>query len=69
MFFKMTACGDPGQVTNAVRTGPSSFTVGSTATYSCNQDFQLVGNGQITCQTNGAWTARPACTRPTDSKY
>ena len=59
----MTVCGDPGQVTNAVRNGPSSFTVGSTATYSCSPGFQTIGNAEITCLSSRQWSPRPICSQ------
>jgi CUB/sushi domain-containing protein len=37
-------------------------TPGSTATYSCNSGYQLVGDAVRTCQNNGQWTGRePTC--------
>ena len=39
-------------------------TVGSTATYSCQSGYQLVGESTRTCQSNGQWSGvAPICTR------
>ena len=61
IFLTLTGCGTPETVANAQITGPSSLTVGSTATYTCNPGYRLVGNEQIVCQNNGQWTTRPTC--------
>ena len=38
--------------------------VGSTATYSCNQGFALIGGATRTCQSNGEWSGEePFCGR------
>eukprot|EP00731_Ephydatia_muelleri_P023697 Em0015g1280a len=37
-------------------------TIGSTATFSCNQGYTLVGSNRSTCQNNGKWdTPPPTC--------
>ena len=41
----------------------SSTSVGSVATYICNQGFELIGSSRRTCQSNGQWSGRePVCT-------
>ena len=43
---------------------PSSgeyYDVGSTATYSCNDNYQLQGNSTSTCEYSGKWTPPPEC--------
>ena len=46
--FSAALCSDPPMIANGMRefTGNS---VGDTATYSCNPDFDLVGNPTTTC--------------------
>lgn len=42
----------------------SGTTLGSTAFYTCNRGYVLVGNGRRTCQANGQWSGRePTCKR------
>ena len=44
------------------RVNINSFTIGSTATYSCFPGFTLVGQDTRTCQANGVWTgSAPFC--------
>ena len=31
----------------------------STATYSCNNGYNLIGNDTMTCQSNGYWSGQP----------
>ena len=54
------ALSDPanGQVTN------NETTFGETATYSCEPDFNLVGDSTRTCQATGEWSgSEPTCER------
>ena len=40
----------------------TGFTPGSTATYSCNDGYNLVGTSVRTCQANGEWSgSAPIC--------
>ena len=59
-------CGDPGQVTNARRSVPTTFSPGGSVTYTCNAGFIILGTTATTtstifCQTNNQWTTRPTC--------
>ena len=58
-YAETIGCGDPGPVSNAVRTG-SSFSYGDFVIYTCNHGYS--GGGAMVCQTNGQWTQRPTCT-------
>ena len=38
--------------------------VGTVATYTCNDDFELIGDDMRTCQEDGKWSgADPVCKR------
>lgn len=42
----------------------SGVTVDSTAVYSCNKGFELVGDNPRICQSNGIWSgSEPVCVR------
>ena len=42
----------------------SATTPGSSATYTCNTGYQLVGTSSRTCQSDGTWSdSDPTCTR------
>ena len=42
----------------------SATTPGSSATYTCNTGYQLVGTSPRTCQSDGTWSGSdPTCTR------
>ena len=52
-----------GQATLAGRTS------GSTATYTCNNGYQLMGRQTRTCQNTGMWSGMaPTCTRKKNSR-
>ena len=61
-MFVAVNCGDPGAVDGATRTG-NDFNEGRTVSYTCAFCYQ--GGGNIVCQSNGQWTARPRC----DSRF
>ncbi|XP_035660155.1 CUB and sushi domain-containing protein 2-like [Branchiostoma floridae] len=55
-------CWDPGVSTNGYRDNNSNFTSGQTVRYSCMAGYQVWGNANITCRTNGTWSdATPTC--------
>ena len=37
----------------------TGYSVGDTASYTCNDDFELNGVGVLTCQANGTWDNPP----------
>ncbi|MBK7153831.1 MAG: hypothetical protein IPH72_18950 [Sandaracinaceae bacterium] len=56
-------CGAPPAANaNGTRVVPGATTVGASTSYSCNTGY--TGGGNVTCQTNGTWSATtaPACT-------
>ena len=56
-------CG-PLSITNGQVVTPSGTTFMSTATYSCDNGYELNGTSTITCSSNGMWTpAAPICDR------
>ena len=59
----MVECGDLANPRNG-RVDLSGTTFGSTATYSCNQDYMLDGPRTRNCQADGSWSGRePTCER------
>ncbi|XP_019622018.1 PREDICTED: CUB and sushi domain-containing protein 3-like [Branchiostoma belcheri] len=55
-------CWDPGVPANGNRDNNSNFTSGQTVRYTCITGYQLSGNANITCQSNGTWSdATPTC--------
>ena len=53
-------CGDPPSIEN----GDVSFNTtynGSTAVYTCNSPYELLGIGLRTCQIDGNWEYTPTC--------
>lgn len=56
-------CGDPGTPVNGM-TVVTSDAVGSTATHSCNDGFNINGVSDRTCLSNGSWSdSLPSCVR------
>ena len=35
--------------------------IGDIATYSCDDGYKPIGNGNATCQQSGHWSVSPAC--------
>ncbi len=46
---------------NGVVTTPSGTTFGEVATYTCNPEYELIGDGQRTCGLGGWSGAIPEC--------
>ena len=56
-------CGNAPDILNGEVTF-NGTTVGSTATYSCNTGFEIVGKSSRSCQTSGTWSGTtPTCGR------
>ena len=46
-------------------TTPGDITLGTVATYHCNEGLMLLGNATRTCQSNGVWSGEePMCISP-----
>nr|XP_033774529.1 complement receptor type 1-like [Geotrypetes seraphini] len=60
-FCQRKSCGSPGELLNGqVDLEDASF--GSTARFSCNEGYRLVGRAERKCQHNGLWSNMvPAC--------
>ena len=60
-LFRILDCGSPSVVTN----GQYAFTTttyGSTATYTCNANYGIVGSSTILCLAAGSWDSNtPSC--------
>ena len=59
------SCGDPGQITDATRSG-TSFEYCDTVSYSCAVGYTrasgLNGDIKLTCGSDGKWTGNDTCT-------
>ena len=56
-------CGDPGMLPNGTVSYKNTY-VTSVAEFTCHFGFELIGDGQRTCQPNGMWSNMvPTCTR------
>ncbi len=53
-------CGDPPTIPNGSRTFTGT-TFGETATYTCDNGYQLSGSSTVTCQASGSWSPAPTC--------
>ncbi len=54
-------CGDPGILVNGQRTFFGT-TYRQVTTFTCNEDFTMVGDGARRCEANGKWTGEiPEC--------
>ncbi len=40
---------------------PTRQTLGGTVTYSCNEEYSLLGNTTSVCQANASWSSPPEC--------
>ncbi len=56
-------CKTPSQIEHGSlnHKGPSIVPVHSTATYKCNENYQLKGNSTIACEYSGEWSTPPIC--------
>ena len=63
-LFIAVSCGDPGQVTDATRSG-ASFNYRDTVTYTCHTGYARTSgvNGALTltCEDDGKWTPKDTC--------
>ena len=54
-------CPDPGTLTNGTKVG-TDYSQGMSVNFSCDTGYRLIGEQQITCNTNGTWSsATPTC--------
>ncbi len=62
-IYAVIDCGQLRDIRNG-RVVLTGTTVGSTATYSCNKGYILIGQETRTCQVTGEWNAKePFCQR------
>lgn len=55
------SCGYPGSLDNGELIG-DDYSFGKSISYKCNAGYRLIGSGQRTCTTTGAWTnSKPTC--------
>ncbi|PIK57235.1 putative sushi, von Willebrand factor type A [Apostichopus japonicus] len=60
-LVKIVSCGHPGKIENGGSNG-RAFLVGYTVVASCNGDFYIEGNSEVTCHSNGTWSQQlPKC--------
>jgi len=58
--FNTQGCGTPPDVENAAAPVYSATVLGSTATYTCDAGFRMIGSVDIQCTSSG-WEAGPEC--------
>ena len=62
LFSTVVDCGALTDPANGQVSHPDGTTFGQTATYSCNPDYNLVGNSTRTCEATGDWSgSEPTC--------
>ena len=60
LLFNIAVCPDPGHLTNGIRRG-KNFKNGSTVTFKCNANHDLIGNDTIRCE-DKVWSGDvPTC--------
>ncbi|XP_038675156.1 membrane cofactor protein-like isoform X5 [Scyliorhinus canicula] len=71
----IVTCNDPPPISNGKVTAPPSgdtWASGNVAQYSCNGDYSLIGEEQLTCTVSGTWDKEPPnckvvqCRRPSN---
>ena len=62
-YFKLSACGGLSNPTDgSVVTSNGNF-VGSIASFTCDEGFEITGLSQLVCLGNGSWSeSAPTCT-------
>ena len=64
LVYLLVDCGDPGAPVNGNFVLENDTFEDSIARYSCSFGFELIGNDQRVCQSNGNWTGTiPTCQR------
>ena len=62
-FYKPVTCGSPPLVENAAMVNISvkynNYSASDTVEYSCNEGFEMKGNGNISCLISGQWSTPP----------
>ena len=52
------------------RVSLSGVSVGDTATFTCNDGYELVGDSSLICLSDGSWdSSPPVCQGPTGNRY
>ena len=62
LFSTVVDCGALTDPANGQVSHPDGTTFGQTATYSCNPDYNLMGDSTRTCEATGDWSgSEPTC--------